>query len=83
MVTIDAFNCLYSKRIILSVPSMIQEAVASAIDEFDALVEREKIYQCAVTNNDNDDVSLAQTLYSCPSAWRQKICEWQYKVIDH
>jgi len=64
---------------------MMLEVIA-AIDEWDALLEREKMYQCNVTNNDNDndDVSLAQSLYhSYPKAWREKICEWNFKVLDH
>ena len=62
----------------------MQEEVAAAIDEWDALLQREQTYHQFDTNNDNDidDVSLAQSL-SFPSVWRQQICQWQFQVLDH
>lgn len=59
---------------------MIQQEVAAAIDEWDALVQREQNYHCLDTNN--DDVSLAHSL-SYTSVWRKKLCEWQFQVLDH
>lgn len=56
----------------------------AAAEEWNALVEQEEnpAYQ---VHPPASSLSLYQQLHinSCPKVWREKICEWQFQVIDH
>ena len=64
-----------------------------ATDEWRALVQQEEnvAYQVLpsppppLTTSDGSVASLVQhdNINTCPRIWREKICEWQFQVIDH
>jgi len=56
---------------------------SAAAEEWNALVEQEEnpAYQ---VHPPASSLSLDQLhINSCPKVWREKICEWQFQVIDH
>jgi len=55
-----------------------------ALEQWSALVEREDAYTVPPPSSERRqrDGLLAER-HSCPPAWREKICEWCYQVIDH
>jgi len=56
---------------------------SAAAEEWNALVEQEEnpAYQ---VHPPAGSLSLDQLhINSCPKVWREKICEWQFQVIDH
>lgn len=64
-----------------------------ATEEWRALVQQEEnaAYQVLpsppppLTTSDGSVASLVQhdNINTCPKIWREKICEWQFQVIDH
>lgn len=61
-----------------------------ATADWDALVQREDMpaYQVesdgALYDDDADSKTTGKSKQtSCPRVWREKICEWQFQVIDH
>lgn len=59
-----------------------------AIDQWNALVGREEAYkvrpqQPSSPSRRQADGQPSPTHHSCPPAWREKICEWCFQVVDH
>ena len=56
----------------------------AAAEEWNALVEQEEnpayqVHPPAIGSSSLDQLHIN----SCPKVWREKICEWQFQVIDH
>lgn len=60
-------------KIMVRPPHLIQ-----AVDEWNALVEREDAYSLPTTAEEGGDRAAA-----CHAAWRAKMCEWCFEVVDY
>mmetsp|Transcript_24482 Transcript_24482/g.51279 ORF Transcript_24482/g.51279 Transcript_24482/m.51279 type:complete len:279 (+) Transcript_24482:363-1199(+) len=58
-----------------------------ALEQWDALVEREDAYKLqqppSLPLERQDGQTVEAREHACPPVWREKICEWCYQVIDH
>ena len=72
---------------------MIMATVIDVLDQWDALAQREVAdsYQIKPSSATSAAASLglqlpqtgASSTGGCPLAWREKVVEWCYQVVDH
>jgi hypothetical protein len=60
-------------------------AVIDALSQWDALAQREVVagYQVKLSSTKYMPQTGENTTTGCPSAWREKIAEWCFEVVDH
>ncbi len=56
----------------------LQLQLDQAIEQWHALAQRKDAYELLQPQSCDREERRR-----CPSAWREKICEWCYQVIDH
>ena len=59
-----------------SAKTTVVDKMEQALDQWNSLVEREENDAYQIIRQGNNDSA-------CPAAWREKICEWCFQVVDH
>jgi hypothetical protein len=74
---------LHSTAALLLLTTMA--AVIDALAQWDALAQREVAagYQVKPSSTKYMSKTGQNTTTGCPSAWREKIAEWCFEVVDH
>lgn len=59
-----------------SAKTTVVDKMEQALDQWNSLVEREENDACQIIRQENNGSA-------CPAAWRDKICEWCFQIVDH
>ena len=75
--------CSHSTAVLQLLTTM--SAVIDALAQWEALAQREVAagYQVKPSSTKYTPQTGQNTTTGCPSAWRQKIAEWCFEVVDH